>query len=128
MPYLDKIVLAGHSLGGAMAAKFVYDNPNKISGLILLAAYPGKQNNISNYNIKVLSVFSELDGLSTPEKIENYKYLLPKDTQYVMIKGGNHSNFGYYGFQKGDNPSTISKEEQQKIILQNILEFLKSLE
>ncbi|MCD6105042.1 MAG: hypothetical protein J7J43_04630, partial [Thermosipho sp. (in: Bacteria)] len=30
-----------------MAAKFVYDNPNKISGLILLAAYPGKQNNIS---------------------------------------------------------------------------------
>ena len=82
-----------------MAAKFVYDNPNKISGLILLAAYPGKQNNISNYNIKVLSVFSELGGLSTPEKIENYKYLLPKDTQYVTIKGGNHSNFGYYGFQ-----------------------------
>ena len=125
---LDKVVLAGHSLGGAMEAKFVYDNPNKIRGLILLAAYPGKQNNISNYNIKVLSVFSELDGLSTPEKIENYKYLLPKDTQYVMIKGGNHSNFGYYGFQKGDNPSTISKEEQQKIILQNILEFLKTLE
>ncbi|ABS60667.1 alpha/beta fold hydrolase [Fervidobacterium nodosum] len=124
---LKKVVLAGHSLGGAMAAKFAYDNPDKVTGLILLGAYPAKQNNLSNSNIKVLSLFGELDGLATVEKIEKYKELLPKDTKYFMILGGNHSNFGYYGFQKKDNPSKITKEEQQSIILEKILEFLDKL-
>ncbi|KAF2956906.1 alpha/beta fold hydrolase [Marinitoga sp. 38H-ov] len=129
---IDKVnyknwLIIGHSLGGAMASKFIYDNPDLISGLILLASYPAETNNLSNYNIKVLSIYGELDGLATKEKIEKYKLLLPKNTKYIMINGGNHSNFGYYGFQKGDNKSTITKEKQQKIILKEILSFLSNL-
>lgn len=123
----NKWVIMGHSLGGAMAAKFIYDHPNLLFGLVLLASYPAESNDLSNYNIKVLSIHGELDGLATKEKIEKYKDLLPNDTKYVMINGGNHSNFGYYGFQKGDNKSTINRDEQQKIIIKEILLFLESI-
>ncbi|OQY08650.1 MAG: hypothetical protein B6I29_05165 [Marinitoga sp. 4572_148] len=122
-----KWVIIGHSLGGAMAAKYIYDHPDTISGLVLLASYPAESNDLSNYNIKVLSIHGELDGLATKEKIEKYKPLLPEDTIYIMIKGGNHSNFGYYGFQKGDNKPEITKDEQQKIIKEEIINFLKNL-
>ena len=33
-------VIGGHSLGGAMAARYAYNNSKKLSGLILLASYP----------------------------------------------------------------------------------------
>jgi hypothetical protein len=32
---------------------------------------------------------------------------------WVEIVGGNHAQFGWYGDQQGDNPATISREEQQ---------------
>lgn len=119
--------LSGHSLGGAMAAKYVYDNPDKISGLILYAAYPGNNNDLSDYNIPVLSIYGGKDGLATLEKIDNTKKLLPKETEYFMIIGGNHSNFGHYGFQNNDLEADITKEEQQKIIIHRTIEFIESL-
>jgi hypothetical protein len=38
--------------------------------------------------------------------------LLPPDAAFVPIEGGNHAQFGSYGPQPGDNPATISAEEQ----------------
>jgi pimeloyl-ACP methyl ester carboxylesterase len=39
-PDVDSWVVGGHSLGGAMAARFAYENPGLADGLILWAAYP----------------------------------------------------------------------------------------
>ena len=39
--------------------------------------------------------------------------LLPADTTYVAIEGGNHAGFGRYGPQAGDNEATITPEAQQ---------------
>ncbi len=52
---------------------------------------------------------------------------LPPDTHDVRIDGGNHSQFGYYGFQPGDWPATITREEQQRLTLDAVLSALGSL-
>ena len=46
---------------------------------------------------------------------------------FVPIEGGDHAQFGWYGPQSGDNPATISREEQQAQIVQATVDFLGSL-
>jgi len=117
-------VIGGHSLGGAMAARYTYNNPQKLSGLILLASYPAQNNDLSDMDIRVLSIYGSSDGITSQEKINNSKENLPDDTEWVEIKGGNHSQFGWYGFQDGDDEAQISREKQQSIIVDAITNFL----
>ena len=50
---------------------------------------------------------------------------LPPHTKWVTIDGGNHSQFGYYGFQLGDRSATISREAQQEATRQALSDTLK---
>jgi dienelactone hydrolase len=124
-PEIDKWFIAGHSLGGAMAAKVVYENPGLFEGLILNASYPAENNSLKDKNIRVLSIYAENDGLATVEEIDNSRNFLSEDTKFVMIEGGNHAQFGYYGSQNGDLEAEISREEQKDIIVKEIVEFIK---
>lgn len=123
-PQITEWYIAGHSLGGVMAAQFAYKNQNKIDGLILLAAYPQDKNNLSSSRVKVLSIYGTKDGFIGKDKIDKSKKLLPKSTKWVPIQGGNHSQNGWYGFQKGDNIATITRDEQQNIIEKSIIELM----
>ena len=126
-PEINNWVIGGHSLGGAMAASYVYNNPGAVEGLVLLAAYPAGSQSLANSDVKVLSISGTLDGLATPEKISAGVPLLPINTFFEDIKGGNHAQFGWYGSQAGDSPAEISREEQQNIVLLRIISFLDSL-
>lgn len=123
-PEINKWVIGGHSLGGSMAASYVYEHPDQIDGLVLLASYPADSNNLSNYTGAALSLSGSLDGLATPDKTGHSMGLLPDSTRWVKIEGGNHAQFGWYGPQKGDNPAIISRNEQQAIVIQSTLELL----
>ncbi len=120
-------VIGGHSLGGAMAARYTYNNYSKLSGLILLASYPADNNDLSDKDIKVLSIYGGNDGITSLKKIDNSRDNLPDDTEYIEIKGGNHSQFGWYGFQDGDDEAGISREKQQSIIVDAIKQFLTDI-
>ena len=119
-----KYVMMGHSLGGSMAAKFAYDHPALIEGLIFLASYPAKSNDFSQSSLDVLSIYASNDAFATKEKIEASKVLLPSDAVFYEIQGGNHSQFGSYGFQKGDGVAEISSGEQLMIVVDRITQFL----
>ncbi len=121
-----KWVVAGHSLGGVAASEYLYSNSSKVFGLILLASYPAKD--ISRINTHVLELYGSQDGVMEPKTIDEKKVLMPKNTEYVLIEGGNHSQFGYYGLQSGDTVAKITREEQQSIIVLHILDFLTQLE
>jgi pimeloyl-ACP methyl ester carboxylesterase len=125
-PEIDQWVLGGHSLGGAMAASYVYSNPGAMDGLFFLAAYPAGNQSLAESGMNVLSISGTKDGLATPEKIAASIPLLPKDTIFFPIEGGNHAQFGWYGPQSGDNPATISREEQQKLVLQKLAAFIET--
>jgi hypothetical protein len=62
------------------------------------------------------------------DKFNDSKKLLPPDTVWVVIEGGNHAQFGNYGFQPGDNVATISAVNQQEIIVNATVTFLAGLE
>ena len=123
-PQVENWVIGGHSLGGSMAAHYLYQNPDLFSGLVFLASYPASSDDLSQYGGEVLSLSGSLDGLSMPADIEASRTLLPENTLFVEIEGGNHAQFGWYGAQAGDNPATISHEDQQLIIVENIAELL----
>jgi hypothetical protein len=53
--------------------------------------------------------------------------LLPLNTEYVVIQGGNHAQFGDYGFQPGDNEATITRADQQQQVVDATVGFLETL-
>ena len=126
-PQIKHWAIGGHSLGGAMAANYLYNHPDAADGLILWASYPAKDNNLSASGIKVLSIYGSLD-MGGMEPFVTSRPLLPADTTWVMIEGGNHAQFGNYGFQPGDNTATISPEEQQALVVSATTMFLKMLD
>jgi pimeloyl-ACP methyl ester carboxylesterase len=111
---IEHWVIGGHSLGGAMAARFAYQSPSMVEGLLLWASYPARGNDLSDRDILVTSIYGTRDGLATPEEITASRALVPPNTEWVEIAGGNHAQFGWYGPQSGDNAATISREAQQR--------------
>lgn len=112
-PQITRWAVGGHSLGGAMAANFAHSHPGAVQGLVLWAAYPAGSDDLSASGLRVASISGTLDGLATPAKIQASRALLPADTTWTAIAGGDHAQFGWYGPQSGDNPAEISREEQQ---------------
>jgi hypothetical protein len=127
-PGIQKWVIAGHSLGGSMAASFADSHPDNLKGILLLASYPAKSDDLSNVDIESKSIYGTLDGLSTLAKIQASEALLPRDTRWEAIQGGNHAQFGWYGPQSGDNQATISRQEQQAQIVQATLDILSTVD
>ncbi len=127
-PDIQTWAVGGHSLGGAMAANFVFRNPGAVQGLVLWAAYPAGSNDLSDRDVEVVSIFASLDGLATREKIEASRSLLPASTRWVEISGGNHAQFGFYGVQPGDGEAAISLEEQLRQVTEATSAFLEDLE
>lgn len=123
-PRVQRWAMAGHSLGGVMAAHFAHDNPVRVQGLVLWASYPQESDSLAQSAIPVTSIYGTLDGLSTEENIEASRKLLPSDTRWVVIEGGNHAQFGWYGPQDGDLPAKINHSEQQKQIVSATEELL----
>jgi hypothetical protein len=126
-PEIEYWAIGGHSLGGSMAAAFADQNPD-IDGLVFWAAYPAESNDLSEQKIFVSSIYGTLDGVALPETVLAAKPLLPIETVWVPIAGGNHAQFGWYGSQDGDNPATIRREEQQAQAVDATLSLLIRIE
>lgn len=118
----DNYYLAGHSLGGAMAANYASEHLNDYAGLFLLAAYPTKD--LTDAKFPVVFIYGDNDKVLNREKLEIGFTLVTADYKKVEIVGGNHAQFGSYGVQDGDGTATITPEEQWKITVDTILENL----
>ncbi|MEH7348758.1 alpha/beta hydrolase [Gottfriedia acidiceleris] len=123
-PAIKKWYISGHSLGGAAAASYAYKNMNKIEGIIFLGSFPSNSNDFSNFNVPMLSLYAERDGLSTLSKINETKHLLSKDATMYEVLGGNHAQFGMYGKQKGDKNATITAKQQQDKMIEVTTKWL----
>ncbi len=124
---VDRWVVGGHSLGGAMAARYAETDRDELVGLLLYAAYP--VNDMSDRSgLQVLSVSGTADGLADTADIDESVAELPSTAQFVRIVGGIHSFFGDYGPQAGDGTPTISRGDAQAEIADATIEFLDTID
>lgn len=123
---VDTWVIGGHSLGGVMASNYALDH-DEMKGLILLASYPQNKTNLSNEPIKVLSLWGSNDGIADLNKVIDAENVMPTDSKFIEIKGGNHGGFGDYGHQKGDGESSITNKEQMIEASKYIMELMEGL-
>ena len=101
--------IGGHSLGGACAAIYAAKHPDRLTGLVLLAAYATKP---LSEDLHVLVLYGSEDGVLNRRALEKGQQYLPASALSEELPGGNHAQFGDYGLQRGDGPATLSREEQ----------------
>lgn len=122
-PEIEDWYIAGHSLGGSMAASYLAKNAEDFKGLILLGSYSTAD--LSDTELKALSVFGSEDKVMNREKYDKNLKNLPSDMTEIIIEGGCHAYFGMYGRQAGDGEPKISADEQIRLTAKYISEFIK---
>lgn len=123
-PQIQHWVVGGHSLGGVAASLYVSKMDN-FDGVVYWASYPA-DGALKDSKMKFLSIYGTRD-MGGMDAFDASRANLPADTKYVVIDGGNHGQFGDYGFQPGDNEALISRVDQQTQIVDATVQFLESL-
>jgi hypothetical protein len=123
-PQISTWILAGHSLGGASAAIFAENNPERIDAIALWDSYPPESADLSDNTISAISIFSTTDDFPNTDNFDDKKHLLPADTKFIGIEGANHAQFGDYGPQKGDVVASMSLDEQHERVAEIMLDFI----
>ncbi|CAN5785338.1 alpha/beta hydrolase [soil metagenome] len=122
---VQRWVVGGHSRGGVVASDVARRAPSWLAGLVLIGTSHPRDFSLAHLKIPTTRVFGTRDTVADLDKLEANRHNLPAATRMVRVDGGNHSQFGSYGFQPGDWPATISRQGQQRITLMAILDILK---
>lgn len=124
-PDIKHWVIGGHSVGGTMAAQYTAQNPEVIKGLAIWASYPADNADTSEFDIPVISIYGSREERVNDASIGERKHLLPEDTLYIRIEGGDHHQFGAYEINPEEHLATISRASQHQQIIQATLELLQ---
>lgn len=119
----ERIVIGGHSLGGAMAARYALNHPNAVDGLVIMGAYPAPSDDLSGSDLDVLVLAAENDGLATLAEVRDGLERLPNGTILNVIPGAIHSFFGRYGPQAGDGIPAVVRAEAEAVIRAALARF-----
>lgn len=115
--------VGGHSLGGVAAAFYAAEHGGALDGIVLLGAYSTKK--LSD-DLSALSIRGSEDRVLDLKAYQENLGNDPADTDEVVIKGGNHAQFGSYGVQKGDGTAQISPAEQWGETTRAIISWVKN--
>jgi hypothetical protein len=124
LPAVRQWIVGGHSKGGAVAARFMRANDARLAGLVLIGTSHPRDFSLADVELPMTRIFGTRDTVADVEKLDATRHNLPPTTRMVRIDGGNHSQFGHYGFQPGDWPATITRDEQQAVTRRAVLDAL----
>jgi hypothetical protein len=125
-PAMSHWVVAGHSLGGALAARVAQTERAPHVTFVLIGTTHPKSVDLSTLPAPFTKVYALNDGVAPVERVMANRSLLPRHTKWVAIEGGNHSQFGHYGHQLFDGTPTIDREAQQAITRAALLDALRN--
>jgi pimeloyl-ACP methyl ester carboxylesterase len=119
-------ILAGHSRGGMLATRFAHESGRTPAGLVLIGTTHPRDFSMADTSIPIIKIYGTRDGIASYSAMQQNRHLLPRNTTWIRIEGGNHVQFGYYRHQLGDEEATISRIEQQKQVEQALLGALST--
>ncbi len=119
-------VVGGHSRGGVVVSTLLATDAPNVAGVVLIGTSHPRDVDLSGLRLPVTKVVATRDGLATPARVEANRALLPPSTRWVRIDGGNHSHFGWYGFQPGDRRATVPAAVQRRIMVDAVLDALRA--
>ena len=122
---IDCWAIGGHSLGGAMAAQYTYKHSETIGGLAIWASYPPDNADLSTFELPVTLIYGSRETRVTDSSVAERRHLLPADTVYVRIEGGDHHQFGSYKVKPDEHRATITRADQQAQIIAATLRLLE---
>jgi hypothetical protein len=125
-PEVTTWAMAGHSLGGSMAAQYTADNLHLIDGLAFWASYPATDLS-SATELRATSIYGTLDAGAARMSGPEAQATLPPDTVFVPIEGGNHEQMGWYTGQPNDPSATVSRAEQQAQVAAATVDMLEAI-
>jgi pimeloyl-ACP methyl ester carboxylesterase len=121
------IVVEGHSRGAVVASAFAAQQP-RLAGVVLIGTSHPRDVDLSGLAVPVTKIVGTRDGLASPHEVERNAGLLPAQTRWVWVEGGNHSQFGWYGFQPMDRRPRIPAAEQRAIMTRAVLDLLQAVD
>ena len=121
-------VIAGHSLGGAMAARYVNRHPVEPAGSS--CGMPGPRKRYArdaDFPVWVIHR-AQADGIP-PAKLEATRNLFPATSTWVPVPGGNHMQFGSFlgGTYEEEWPATILPAAEHDLIVTGTLNALLAM-
>jgi predicted alpha/beta-hydrolase family hydrolase len=114
----ERIFLGGHSYGGRQASMLCAEQPELVSGLLLLSypLHPPRKpeqlrtQHLFHLRVPTLFVHGERDPFGTLAEIETALKLIPGKTKLLPIQGGGH-DLGFKGkARRQDIPQEVLKE------------------
>ena len=110
-----------------MAAQYTANHPGTVGGLVIWASYPAGSTDISDLEIPVTSIYGGRDPAVNDASVGEREHLLPEDTQYIRIEGGDHHQFGSYEVNPDERYATISRESQHEQVIKATLAVLQQV-
>ena len=125
-PEVKRWVIAGHSMGGAMAAHYAHKHPDDLAGLLLWDSRPAESDTLVDLKYPVWHIHRATADGRPPEKLERYRNLFPATSTWVPVRGGIHMYYGSFvgGGYKEQWAPTISREAQQDMAVTGTLNAL----
>jgi pimeloyl-ACP methyl ester carboxylesterase len=117
-------IVAGHSRGAVVASNLASENPAGLAGVVLIGTTHPRDVDLSGLTVPVTKIVGTRDGIARLSAVTANQHLLPASTRWVRIEGGNHSQFGWYGFQPGDRFAAISADAQRSQMIAAVLETI----
>ena len=118
------IVAAGHSRGAVVASRLAANRGTELAGMVIIGSSHPRDYDLSSLTMPVTKIVGTRDGLASPAEVRENARLLPAHTNWVWIEGGNHSQFGWYGFQPLDRRPRLDAATQRRIMTDGVLDVL----
>jgi len=104
--------IGGHTSGARIPATYAKSHADSFHGIVLWAARLSEASDLSDISLPVLFVYGTLDDANV-DLVKSNTPLVPSDTTWISIEGGNRADFAYWGPMAADVGSTISLPDLQ---------------
>ena len=127
-PDIETWAIAGHSLGGAMAARYSHHHPEELAGLVMWDSYA--PDDMTGSTLKIRMIHRADQAGNPPEDYLPHLTNMPESTEYYPLKGGTHLDFGNFvagRMYRDTPPGELDADQQRKLVATETIGFMQEL-